>query len=218
MTTRASTMIATPRRCSLASVCGDRLARRRRHAPSHLGHRRTVLFVDRRHHQRGRIRGAAGAPPSVGMDRHQGSARGRRDHHDGGCRLIATWRGAIADERRLNRAGHVDRLAAWARRLNHLGRDRRSVAVPTTRAPSAASQRIVSDAGAPHGPWPTRAPGREANEPRAPDHRCAGAGTDTLAPSVSLTGGRRVPTSLSAGVPPLTRSRAAVRLPYATVS
>ena len=35
-----------------------------------------------------------------------------------GDRLIATWRGTIADEWRLKRAGHFDRLAARVRGLN----------------------------------------------------------------------------------------------------
>ena len=35
-----------------------------------------------------------------------------------GYRLIATWRGTIADEWRLKRAGHFDRLAGKVRGLN----------------------------------------------------------------------------------------------------
>ena len=38
-----------------------------------------------------------------------------------GSRLIATWRGTIADEWRLKRAGHFDRLARKVRGLNLAG-------------------------------------------------------------------------------------------------
>ena len=69
--------------------------------------------------------------PAAGVMAGYAARRARRPwrpHHrgrgvlGGGDRLIATWRGTIADEWRPKRTGHFDRLAARVRGLNLPGR------------------------------------------------------------------------------------------------